>query len=330
MDPLTHALAGVVTGGLFGPDGVGVAVAVAGALAPDAEFVTRRIPRTAFLDYHHGLAHTILGGLAAAGATACVAGLVTGRSWASLLPLALAGLASHLVLDLLMHNNGIALLAPFSRRRYSFPLVLGLNPRTASPQCRNRGYGTCLVCQAHGMRLNPFFWVLLAAACATLGAPRLARTWSVTAFVALAGLSLYANRRRSRAISACAPSARGSRCKAFPASHSMREWLVLREEPTEWHATLVDGSSGVRRWERVIARAQPPAAVLATDRLLSVRGFKNSVMFPHWSHEHLDGVDHVTWHDLSYLFSDSVELYALHVRMAEDGRLIQNEFHERW
>jgi len=330
VDPLTHVLAGVVVGQLFDADGVGLAVATVGALAPDAEFLTRRIPRTAFLDYHHGIVHTLTGGLFAGLVIAAVAGALTGREWIPLLPLALAGVGSHIGLDLLMHNNGIALLAPFSRWRFSCPVVLGLNHHTASTRCRERKYGTCLLCQANGLRFNPFFWVLLAAVVARLSVPQLGRAWGILAVSILVGLSLYSNSVRIGALALAADGKNLLRRKAFPASFDMSRWLVLQEDHEAFRAVLTDGRAGCRLWERAIPKGHRPPPVIASERLLSVRGFKNSVMFPHWTHERVDGVDHVTWSDLSYLFSGGTELYTLRVQLAGDGSVLRNEFHERW
>jgi hypothetical protein len=330
VDPVTHALAGLVVGQLFQADGVGLAVATTGALAPDVEFLTRRIPRTAFLDYHHGLVHTLPGGLVAGFLIAVAAGTVTGRDWISLLPLALAGIASHIVLDLLMHNNGIALLAPCSRRRFSIPLVWGLNPISTSPRCRERTYGTCLVCQANGMRYNPFFWVLLAALAARLAVPTYARAWGAIAVIMLLGIALYSNRMRIRALAASGKDKHSLRRRAFPASFDLSLWLVLLEGHLDFRAVLADSRNTRLLWEKTIPKRPPPPPVMASERLLSVRGFRNSVMFPHWDHRRLNGVDHVTWSDLSYLFSQDVDLYELHVQMAGDGSVLQNEFNERW
>lgn len=330
MDPVTHALAGVVVGQLFNADGVGLAVAAAGALAPDAEFLTRKIPRTAFLDYHHGLVHTLPGGFIAGVIIAAAGAILAGRDFLPLLPIAWAAIGSHIVLDLLIHNNGIALLAPFNRRRYSCPVVLGLNPVTASPHCRERRYGTCLLCQANGMRFNPFFWVLLAAVAARLAFPRGGRAAGWVAVALLAGFSLYSGRRRIKALAVAEDKEAVLRRKAFPAAFNLNRWLVLQEDAERYHAALVDVREARPIWERTIAKGSPPPPVIASERLLSVRGFKNSVMFPHWRCRRVDGLDQVAWSDLSYLFSDAVELYALHVRMTGDGAIVQNEFNERW
>ncbi|MBN1425334.1 metal-dependent hydrolase [Candidatus Fermentibacteria bacterium] len=330
MDPFTHVLAGVVVGGLFEADAAGYATAVAAAIAPDAEFVTRKIPRTAFLDYHHGLAHTIPGGAAAGLLIAALAGAVTGRGWLPFLPLAMGGVASHVILDLLMHNNGIALFAPFSRRRFSFPLVLGLNPVTASPSCRDHRYSTCIACQANGLRFNPFFWVLLAAAVASVAVPQLGSVWASLAIVVVLGISLRANQLRRTALAVAGVSDKSWRRKAFPATHSGNQWLVLQEDSKGIHAALIDAAQRRSLWRRRIEYRPAPGPVESTESLLSVRGFKNSVLFPFWSHRREGGDNHVIWQDLSYLFSEDVELYALHVRTDESGSVLHNEFNERW
>ncbi|MCU0613416.1 MAG: metal-dependent hydrolase, partial [Candidatus Eisenbacteria bacterium] len=261
MDPLTHVIAGVVAGGLLEADAAGFATAAVAAMAPDAEFVTRRIPRTAFLDYHHGVVHSIPGGILAGFVIAMGAGAILGRGWESMLPFALAGVGSHIALDLLMHNNGIALFAPFSRRRYSFPVVLGLNHLTSSRTCRDQKYGTCIACQARGLRYNPFFWVLLIAALACLAVPALSRAWAILALSVLVGLSFNATSYRSVALGVAGNAPHALRVKAFPASHSMSRWLVLREEPEETRATLVEARGPRVLWARSVPKQIPPPPV---------------------------------------------------------------------
>jgi hypothetical protein len=331
MDPLTHAAAGFVVGAAGGGGEVEIATAFLASLAPDAEFLTRKIPRTAFLDYHHGLTHTAFGGMLAAAGIAAVCSWITGTPWLSLLPFALAGIASHIILDLLMHNNGIALWAPFSRKRVAFPLVLGLNPRTASKHCKEGRYGTCFLCQAHGSLFNPFFWVLLAGTLIGLAVPSLRRAAAIVALVLLAIYSLVALAQKQKARRLVREETSGAfRWKAFPASFNLQTWLTVSEKEDDFESSLVDTRRHAILWSHVFPKHPLPPAVEKSKSVLSVRGFQNSVIFPYWLHETENGVDHIAWRDLSYSFSTDVELYALHIRIDTEGALIQNEFHERW
>jgi len=331
MDPLTHVVAGYVVGAAGGGGEVEIATAFLASMAPDVEFITRKIPRTAFLDYHHGLTHTVFGGTLAAVGLSAIIGWSTGASWFSLFPFALAGIASHIILDLLMHNNGIALWAPFSRRRVAFPLVLGLNPRTASKHCKDGRYGTCLVCQAHGAVFNPFLWILLTATIIGVALPAFRQPAAGLALALLLVYSLIALSRKHR-VHRLIPAKTSSvfRRKVFPASFDLRTWLSVGETDSGFEVSLSDVSRKAILWTKVFPKQSLPSAVEKSESLLSVRGFLNSVIFPYWNHESENEIDHITWSDLSYSFSNDVELYTLHVRTDANGAIVQNEFHERW
>jgi membrane-bound metal-dependent hydrolase YbcI (DUF457 family) len=331
VDPLTHGLAGLVAGAALGADGPGIAVTVGGALLPDAEFVTRKIPRTAFLDYHHGLPHGLPGGAVLGVLWGTAASRLLGTPWAATTLLAVAGVASHILMDMLMHNNGIALWAPFSRRRTSMALVLGLNPQTASPQCRHRRYGTCLVCQGRWALHNPFTWILLLGSALMTALPRSRQpvALAVCAVAALFGLAVYRWKRRALH-AALRDKGRPLRAAAFPASHRSDTWLVVREDEEKYVVSSINAAHRRELRTQVFPKRQPPAPVRQTESMLSVRGFKNSVVFPHWSYRRDGEEDCVTWRDLSCLYSPDVALYTLRIRLAKDGTLLQDEFHERW
>ena len=331
MDPLTHVVAGYVVGSAGGGGEVEIATAFLASLTPDVEFITRKIPRTAFLDYHHGLTHTVFGGILAAVGIAAVIGWITKIPLLSLFPFALAGIASHIMLDLLMHNNGIALWAPFSRKRVAFPLVLGLNPRTASKHCKDGRYGTCLVCQAHGAVFNPFLWVLGISTLIGLIKPPLRQPTAVLALVLLFIYSLVALSRKYRVWRLLPDESPGvSRRKVFPASFDLWTWLSVCETDSEFKSSLVNVRKNDIIRTDFFPKHSPPSVVEKSESMLSVRGFQNSVIFPYWIHESKNDIDHIIWRDLSYSFSNDVELYTLHIKIDTNGTIIQNEFHERW
>ena len=331
MDPLTHALAGFLAGASLGADGPGIAVAVGGAILPDAEFVTRKIPRTAFLDYHHGLPHGVPGGALLGVALGTVAAWAMGRPWAPTTLLALAGVASHMLMDLLMHNNGIALWAPFSRKRTSIPIVLGLNPRTASQHCRHRRYGTCLACQGRWALHNPFTWLFLVATALALALPRFRQPVALAgcAVALLFGIAVYLRKKRALGL-ALRDGDNPLRSAAFPASHRLDTWLVVREHPDRFVVSSIDASRRRELRTEAFPKREPPEPVRRSESLLSVRGFRNSVVFPYWDYCREGDGDHIIWQDLSCTYSPDVELYTLHIRLAPDGAVLQDEFHERW
>lgn len=128
MDPVTHGLAG----GLIAKSGVahrllppelenrGIALVAAGALAPDLDAIVELGPDPlAFLRYHRGLTHSLLGGLALAALLAMVcARFFPGVSRRRLFVLTSIGVYTHILLDVLT-SYGTVLLYPFRRERFT-------------------------------------------------------------------------------------------------------------------------------------------------------------------------------------------------------------------
>lgn len=123
MDPVSHYLVGAAIGALR-PPGAPPAyywAAVAGAVIPDIDFVVRFwAGREGYLDVHRGPTHGPLGWAAAAAAVAgALALLYPGTPLLALALWALAGIASHVLLDL-TNAYGTRVLSPWSRRRYAW------------------------------------------------------------------------------------------------------------------------------------------------------------------------------------------------------------------
>lgn len=123
MDPVSHYVVGAAVGALR-PEGAAPAfywAAVAGAVIPDIDFVVRFWRgREGYLDQHRGPTHGPIGWVLAAAAVAGVVRLLS--PGAPLVPLflwALAGLATHVLLDL-TNAYGTKALSPWSRRRYAW------------------------------------------------------------------------------------------------------------------------------------------------------------------------------------------------------------------
>lgn len=137
MDPVTHGLAG----GLVAKSGLahrllpsdletrGVGLTAVAALAPDLDAVVELSPDPlAFLRYHRGLTHSLLGGVGLAVALALLAApFFPGVSRRRLLVLTAAGVYMHVLLDLLT-SYGTVLLYPFRSERYTFDLVWTFDP----------------------------------------------------------------------------------------------------------------------------------------------------------------------------------------------------------
>jgi len=137
MDPVTHGVAG----GLVAKSGLahrllpaalekrGVALTAVAALAPDIDAIVELSPDPlAFLRYHRGLTHSLLGGLGLAAVLAVlVAPFFPGVSRRRLFVLTTAGVYIHVLLDLLT-SYGTVLLYPFRSQRFTFDWMWTFDP----------------------------------------------------------------------------------------------------------------------------------------------------------------------------------------------------------
>ena len=137
MDPITHGLAG----GLVAKSGLahrllppeletrGVALTAVCALAPDLDAIVELSPDPlAFLRYHRGLTHSLVGGAALAFVLAMiVAPFFPGVSRRRLFVLTSAGIYIHVFLDMLT-SYGTMLFFPFRSDRYTLDWMWTFDP----------------------------------------------------------------------------------------------------------------------------------------------------------------------------------------------------------
>lgn len=137
MDPVTHGIAG----GLVARSGLahrllpadlenrGVALTALAALAPDVDAIVElAADPLAFLRYHRGLTHSLLGGVGLAAVLAMLAApFFPGVSRRRLFLLTTAGVYLHVLLDLLT-SYGTVLLYPFRSERFTFDWMWTFDP----------------------------------------------------------------------------------------------------------------------------------------------------------------------------------------------------------
>jgi inner membrane protein len=125
MDPVTHALSGMVLHKLGFKRKAALFVLVLSAVVPDIDYVTRFWGADVFLHYHRGITHGFLALL--------LFPLITGflfRNKGGFLYyafLSFLGYASHLFLDF-TNQYGIQFLAPLDWNRYSLDLTFIIDP----------------------------------------------------------------------------------------------------------------------------------------------------------------------------------------------------------
>ncbi len=336
MDPYTHLATGILLGSLPPAQAmgwVGTAATIAGSLAPDLDFATRRLGGTRFLYHHHGATHSIPGVALLSTAVATALWMIRpDASWPLLWLLAFVSGLLHDLLDILMHNTGVQLLFPLRRRRVAHPLLIGVNPPALSPACGDGRYATCFVCQLRQSVRNPVWWILIVGGALDLvwrlsGMEGIRSFWAGACLAAAAAFLLFADIRRRQALK-LSGLPRGS--LIFPAAQGLTRYLVLQERPEEVETRLVDIRSGVvearpfpRDWSR-------DPLIRATETLPDVIRFRRVARVPHARVLQRGPEPLVEWTDLSYAYPSPFPLFTLRLMLEPDGRLRNAEFRERW
>ena len=140
MDPLSHSITGLmISNSIISPQETIVPAigAVICSNLPDFDMFTKMLPEnTIFMKLHHGISHSIFTGILSVTAVSTAIYFITGfSSFPLLFLICFLSMLSHLFLDSLIHNAGIQLFAPFSKKFFSMPLLLGLNPLSSSAKC---------------------------------------------------------------------------------------------------------------------------------------------------------------------------------------------------
>ncbi|MYL83106.1 metal-dependent hydrolase [Desulfovibrio aerotolerans] len=132
MDPVTHAVAGVLIGQAardrFPTVRALIPLSALAAWMPDVDNIVTFFGPEAYMRYHRGLTHSLLGGALLAWLLAALtARFTTGAKTPGLFILFYFGVLSHLFLDCIT-SYGTSIFLPFSDARVSFPAVFILDP----------------------------------------------------------------------------------------------------------------------------------------------------------------------------------------------------------
>jgi inner membrane protein len=132
VDNLTHTLVGwmLARGGLNRAGRGATLALVLAANAPDIDIVTAAGGALNYLRYHRGVTHALAGIPVLALAVTALVWLLfrkRGFCWGRMYGLALAGVATHPLLDM-MNTYGVRVLEPFSDRWYSWDLLHIVDP----------------------------------------------------------------------------------------------------------------------------------------------------------------------------------------------------------
>lgn len=337
MDPLTHVVTGALVAQSMAPPEQRWAfalVAAGAAAAPDIDFVARKAEsKLLFLKLHRGATHSLLATPVLAAAAAGCGHLLLGLPLWPLLLTCWVALLTHLLLDTVMHSTGPQWLWPL-QRRWSLPLVVGLNPLTSSARCGERSLLVCLCCTMHSAALSPLVLLTWSGFGVSLlpGAARAASQLTLAVMAAYLGLAAAMGSRARRLLRQRAPDARELR--VFPASFSPARWLGVTvtpagDEHTVWLVDALRGdASPAGRYPRPATSDEAQATLTLSTN--TVREFLANAIFPHVSiHEHRQGTV-VVWRDLAFAFSPAVSLFAARVQLDPVGQVAAEEFRERW
>ncbi len=311
-----------------------IAAGVVASLTPDLDFITKHFSQAAFLRHHHGITHGIISAAMQGALVALIFSAIFGlQFYVPLLIASLAAEVTHLILDMLLHSNGIAILSPFSERRFSLPILLGINPLTALAQCHLQNIAVCTICQLNSAIRNPVPLALFVAA--IMGAMdfehvRIYAGASI-AFVALwyvlAGLArLFAKRHMHRLKSFAGWELLGP----FPANFYLTKWLGVFRKQDVYETVIIQ----LGRKEPVSNHSfgkNRQGAHLEQAKLSPMRQtFETAAYVPFETEKNEPGGYKISWLDLSHALDPGIELFSVHVHLDEQGHLLRSAFRERW
>lgn len=342
MDPITHVMGGLVTAHVLSgmiPEPQLTLTAAAASILPDLDFYSRKLPGAAFLRIHHGATHSFCGvliqALLAAAASYVFFLLPVFHQRSSgffvVFVISLLSVTSHVLLDLLMQNNGMPLLWPFSKKRFSFPLILAVNPHTVSRKCHEKRFSTCLGCQFRGSLRNPIAMIFLAGGVlglVILGNRRIIGILTIASALLLSYWIYHLRENARKAVFRFEPSI--GLLRGYPARARPDRWLFVASHPdgsataflTESHSPAI-----LRKWSFPVPLVSPFVSQ-ACSRIFN--DLMESVYHVYPEVTYSDGITRVNFRDLSFLYSEPMELGSVRVDIDAEGRIVRELFQEVW
>lgn len=330
---VAHIMSGTI------PEPISTLTCMAAAVAPDLDFYSRKLSGAAFLKVHHGFSHSIIGITVQSFLYTAMAYFILQIPWLNLrnpeyrqlFPLVFFSLVSHLLLDWVMHNNGMPFLWPFSRARFAFPLVLGVNPQTVSRNCGQKKFTTCLGCQYRGSLRNPVAWIVWTGGIAGLFLSCRAGIALATIAATIIYLSavLILRERARTALYRLDPDFAGA--DAFPAKALPNLWLfVISRRDGSARAALVESFSRaiVRKWHfpppLISPFVEQSAKRVIADLVSAVRH--------HYPEVHCGsaGITHINFRDLSFIYGEPLELGSVKVDLDKQGTIVSEVYRGVW
>jgi membrane-bound metal-dependent hydrolase YbcI (DUF457 family) len=342
VDPVTHTLFGIAAAEAAGAVGAYeagyVAATVGAALLPDSDFVVRYLGPTATIRFHHGPTHSFVGGavlsLLWAAVIFFIPRLVIG-GWAppffALAAFSYLGFLSHICLDIILHNNGTQLLWPFNRRWVRFPLVIGINPLTASARCGKRSLFVCGLCQLNGLLHNPVFYILLAGNVLTFAFWPLRTSVGIATVLALIIYVVFRLIRRVGALKLAKMTfVSAGAVEVFPADFGSRRWLAVARRGNDYTVASLD----LTRWAAgppVVFRYDASPEIAAAVENKYVKAVLNNYIIAYpFVKDRGPSATEIWCRDLAYFFTPDVDLHLAKIKVSDSGEVSSVDFQERW
>lgn len=328
MDNFTHTLTAVAISqaGLNRQTRFATLAVIAGANLPDIDVVAWTRDTTAYLQYHRGLTHSLLG-VAVLGALAGVVIYYLGRraapkAWARapnlrwLVVCGLAGAASHLLLDF-TNSYGVRPFLPFSGRWYAWDIVFIVDP-------------LLLFLLVAGLGIPALLRLMSEEMGARKPGYRAGAMVALTAMALVWGLRDVAHRRVLSLLDSHTYARENPRrVGAFPAPGNPFAWTGVVETDSAFHvlaASALDDDVNVDDAE-VFRKPEPGPALGAATQTRTAAIFLGFARFP-WSdtQEHDAGYS-VTWRDLRFASLGTERRgFVVDVELDKNLRLLSESF----
>jgi len=339
MDPLSHTISGIVLSNLIASDSHFLAYTtsfVVAANLPDIDFITRPLKTLGSPKYYHKLTHSLPGVVLLPFPAAWLTYvLYPFLSFPKLYGLFLLGTSVHVLLDALLSSSSVPLLWPFTNRRFSLNLLVGLNFRTSSRQCGKPHYIRCVRCQFRGAVFNPIliFFVLGIATALIWPAQKRVLSLLVLLGCTVYCLLIYLNRRGSkRTIVQKIPGLDPGSVFLYPSDIIPFRWLAIEENGNQYRVFSLRGIRPRLHEQELLpkpeALSHPAVKSSMSNPLYEI--YRPNMAHPFAKLEEENGNIRVTWKDLRYHQDPSASLYALKLEYDKDLVLLKEEFRERW
>ena len=302
MDSLTHTLTGLALSqaGLNRKTRFATLALVVGANLPDVDLVTRFAGATAFLRYHRGITHSILGvtvlGVLLAGVIYYLgrrkapqkSGPPLDGCW--LLAICLVATSSNLLLDL-TNPYGVRPFLPFSGRWYAWDIMFILDPLLLALMAVGLGVSMLLrlISEEVGARKPAFRGGALFALCS---------------LVTLCAVRDFAHRRVLGMLDAHIYAGENpQRVGAFPSPLNPFQWTGVVETDSVFHVLPANALGGDVDAEdtRIFRKAEPSPALEAATNTRSASLFLDFARFPWGQVTETENGFSVTFQDLRYI-----------------------------